>query len=135
MPICAKATASASRTVMRRFSEASAIVAPPVQDFDGAFHTMVVSEASTSPAAFSRTVPSPQKQRTNSRSPSAPFTSQRAQSELFGLRAVDHERAALRRVAERPAGRLRDTATPTSALVPPPEGAHCADARMSAAAA
>ena len=26
---------------MRRFSEASAMVAPPVQDFDGAFQTMV----------------------------------------------------------------------------------------------
>ena len=49
-PICAKATASASRTVMRRLSEASAMVAPPVQDFDGAFQTMVVSEASRSPA-------------------------------------------------------------------------------------
>ena len=69
-----------SRTVMRRFSEASAMVAPPVQDFDGAFQTMVVSEASTSPAAFSRTMPSPQKQRTNSRPPSAPFTSQRARA-------------------------------------------------------
>ena len=50
MPICAKATASPSRTVMRRLSEASAMVAPPVQDFDGAFQTMVVSEASRSPA-------------------------------------------------------------------------------------
>ena len=28
------------------------MVAPPVQDFDGAFQTMVVSEASTSPATF-----------------------------------------------------------------------------------
>ncbi len=39
---------------MRRFSEASPIVAPPVQALEGAFQTMVVSEASTSPAAFSR---------------------------------------------------------------------------------
>ena len=30
---------------MRRLSEESAIVAPPVQDLDGAFQTMVVSEA------------------------------------------------------------------------------------------
>ena len=72
MPICAKATASPSRTVIRRLSEASAMVAPPVHDFDGAFQTMVVSDASTSPAAFSRTVPSPPKQRTKSRPPSAP---------------------------------------------------------------
>ena len=76
MPICAKATASPSRTVMRRLSEASAMVAPPVQDFDGAFQTMVVSEASTSPPTFSRTVPSPAKQRTKSLPPSAPLTSQ-----------------------------------------------------------
>ena len=60
---------------MRRFSEASAITAPPVQAFDGEFQTMVVSEASTSPVAFSRTVPSPPKQRTNKRPPPAPFTS------------------------------------------------------------
>ena len=40
------------------------MVAPPIQDFDGVFQTMVVSEASTSPAAFSRTVPPPSKQRT-----------------------------------------------------------------------
>ena len=52
------------------------MVAPPVHDFDGVFQTMVVSEASTSPAAFSRTVPSPPMQRTNSRPPSAPLTSQ-----------------------------------------------------------
>ena len=84
MPICAKATASPSRTVIRRFSEASAMVAPPVHDLDGAFQTMVVSEASTSPAAFSRTVPSPPKQRTNKRPPSAPFTSQRASANYFG---------------------------------------------------
>ena len=30
------------------------MAAPPVHDLEGAFHTMVVSEASTSPAAFSR---------------------------------------------------------------------------------
>ena len=52
MPICAKATASPSRTVMRRFSEASAMVAPPVQAHDGVFQTMMVRNASTSPAAF-----------------------------------------------------------------------------------
>jgi hypothetical protein len=52
-----QATASASRTVIRRFSDASAMVAPPVHGFDGAFQTMVVSEASTSLATFSRTVP------------------------------------------------------------------------------
>jgi hypothetical protein len=40
-------------------SEASEMVAPPVQDFDGAFQTMVVSEASTSPATFSRALASP----------------------------------------------------------------------------
>ena len=40
------------------------MVAPPVQDFDGAFQTMVVSEASTSPATFSRTVRSRPTQRT-----------------------------------------------------------------------
>ena len=62
--------------------------------------------------------------------PSATVHQPVREGELLGLRAVDHERAALRRVAERPAGRLRDTAAPTSALVPPrPEGAHCADAR------
>jgi hypothetical protein len=71
-PICAKATASPSRTVMRRFSDASAMVAPPVQDFDGAFQTMVVSEARTSPPTFSRTAPPPSKHRTNRRLPSAP---------------------------------------------------------------
>jgi hypothetical protein len=38
----------------RRFSEASDMVAPPVRDFEGAFQTMVVSEARTSPVAFSR---------------------------------------------------------------------------------
>ena len=53
MPIWAKATASARRTVMRRLREASASTAPPVHDLEGAFQTMVVSEASTSPAAFS----------------------------------------------------------------------------------
>jgi hypothetical protein len=37
---------------------------------------MVVSEASTSPATFSRTVPSLPKQRTEIRPPSAPFTSE-----------------------------------------------------------
>jgi hypothetical protein len=68
--------ASPSRTVMRRFSEDSAIVAPPVQDLDGAFQTMVVRDASTSPVAFSRTVASPPKQRTNSRPPSAPLIGQ-----------------------------------------------------------
>ena len=56
------------------------MVAPPVQDFDGAFQSMVVSEASTSPAAFSRAVPSPPKQRTNKRAPSAPLTSQCARA-------------------------------------------------------
>ena len=59
------------------------MVAPPVHDFDGAFQSMVVSEASTSPAAFSRTVPSPPKQRTNSRPPSAPLTSQCASANSF----------------------------------------------------
>ncbi len=39
---------------MRRLSEAPAMVAPPVHDFDGAFRTMVVSEASTWPAANGR---------------------------------------------------------------------------------
>ena len=45
------------------------MVAPPVQDFEGAFRTVVVSEASTSLAGFSRTVPWPTKQRTKSRPP------------------------------------------------------------------
>ena len=77
MPICAKATASASRrTVMRLMSGASAMVAPPVQDLAGAFQTTVVSEASTSLAAFSRTVPAPSGQRP----PSAPLTSQCARA-------------------------------------------------------
>jgi hypothetical protein len=40
---------------MRRFSEASAITAPPVQALEGMFHCMVVSEASTSPATLART--------------------------------------------------------------------------------
>ena len=40
---------------------------------DGAFQTMVVSEASTSLATFSRTVPLLSKQRTNKRPPSAPL--------------------------------------------------------------
>ena len=53
---------------------------PPVHDFEGAFQSMVVSEASTSPAAFSRTVPSPPKERTNKRPPSAPLTSQCARA-------------------------------------------------------
>jgi hypothetical protein len=66
MPTCAKATASPSRTVMRRLSEASAMFAPPVQDFEGVFQTMVVSEASTPPAAFSRTMPLPTKRQGNS---------------------------------------------------------------------
>jgi hypothetical protein len=43
----------------------------------------MVSEASTSPAAFSRTVPSPPKQRTNRRPPSAPLTSQQASPNSF----------------------------------------------------
>jgi hypothetical protein len=66
LPICAKATASPSHTVIRRLSDESAMVAPPVQDFDEAFQTTVVRE-STSPAAFSGTVRSPPKQRTNQR--------------------------------------------------------------------
>jgi len=61
---------------MRRFSEASAIVAPPIQAFDGMFHCMVVSEARTSPAMFSRTFIAASKQRTKRRPPSAPPTSQ-----------------------------------------------------------
>jgi hypothetical protein len=40
----------------------------------------VVSEANTSPATFSRTKPSPPKQRTNSRPPSTPLTSQCARA-------------------------------------------------------
>jgi hypothetical protein len=83
MPICAKATPSPSRTVMRRLSELSAMVEPPVHDFDGTFQTIVVSEASTSPAAFSRTAPSPPKHRTKIRPPSAPFTSQCARANSF----------------------------------------------------
>ena len=51
---------------MRRFSDASAIGAPPVQALEGVFHCMVVSEASTSPAVFSRTVMAASKQRTKS---------------------------------------------------------------------
>jgi hypothetical protein len=83
MPICAKATAFARSTVIRRFSDASAMVARPVHDFDGAFQSMVVREASTSPGMFSRTTPSPPKQRTKRRPPSAPFTSQCASANSF----------------------------------------------------
>jgi hypothetical protein len=62
----------------------SAMVAPPVQDLEGAFQTMVVREASTSPAAFSRTRPSPPKLRTKSLPPSAPLTSQCASANSLG---------------------------------------------------
>src|SRR5215218_8484927 len=65
-----------SRRLPYPMSEESAIVAAPVQDFEDAFQARVVRDASTSPAAFSRTMPSPPKQRTNSRPPSAPLTSQ-----------------------------------------------------------
>ena len=47
---------------------------------DGAFQTMVVSEASTSLATFSRTVPLLSKRRTNKCPRSAPFTSQWARA-------------------------------------------------------
>src|SRR5215218_4496103 len=85
MPICAKATAAARRTVIPRLSNALAMVAPPVHDLDGAFQTMVVREARTSLATFSRTVPSPPKQRTNIRPPS-PATAAQRRREL-GTRA------------------------------------------------
>jgi hypothetical protein len=68
---------------MRRFSDESSMLAPPVHAFDGAFRTMVASEASASPAASSRTIPSPPKQRTNKRPPSAPLTSQCASANSF----------------------------------------------------
>lgn len=48
---------------MRRFSDESAIGASPVQALDGVFQIGVVSEASTSPARFSRTVMAASKQR------------------------------------------------------------------------
>ncbi|MFC7690738.1 hypothetical protein ACFQY5_15310 [Paeniroseomonas aquatica] len=66
MPICAKATLGPSRTVMRRLSEESAIGAPPVQALEGVFQIGVVSEASTSPAMFSRMVTAASKQRMES---------------------------------------------------------------------
>jgi hypothetical protein len=58
-----------------RERDESTIVGAPVQDLEGAFHIVVVSETRTSPAAFSRTAAPPPKQRTNKRPPSAPFTS------------------------------------------------------------
>jgi hypothetical protein len=66
--------------VIRRFSAASAITLPPVRAMNGAFHCMVVSDASVSPARFSRTVVAASEQRTNSRPPSAPPTRQLAVS-------------------------------------------------------
>jgi hypothetical protein len=48
---------------MRWFSDESAIGAPPVQALDGVFHSMVVSEASTSLAMSSRTTIAASKQR------------------------------------------------------------------------
>ncbi len=87
---------------MRRFREESAMVAPPVHDFDSALQAIVVSDASTSPAAFSRTVPLPSKQRTKSRPPSAASTSQRGEGELTGLGAAHHEGEALLRSSSSP---------------------------------
>jgi hypothetical protein len=42
MPTCAKATPAPTRTVWRRFSEASAITASAFHPFAGLFHCMVV---------------------------------------------------------------------------------------------
>lgn len=56
---------------------------PAFQPFAAAFHCMVVPEASTSCGWFSRTVPAPSKQRTQSRPPSAPPTSQCANANSF----------------------------------------------------
>jgi hypothetical protein len=95
------------RTITRRFSEASSMTAPPVQDLAGAFQTMVVSEASRSPATFSRTIPSPPKQRTSSRPPSAPLPSQ-WQGGLLGLGAVHREGEAPLGVEQQPAPGGRD---------------------------
>jgi len=49
---------------------------PAFQPFAAAFHCMVVPEASTSPAMFSRTLAAPSNTRSKSRPPSAPPTSQ-----------------------------------------------------------
>jgi len=95
MPICVKATASASRTVMRRLSEASAMVAPPVHDLDGAFQSMVVSEASTSPGGvLARRAIAAEAAHEEPAAVGAVDQPVR-EGELLGLGAVDHEGKAL----------------------------------------
>lgn len=84
-----KATPGPKRTVMRLFSDASAMAAPPVQALDGMFHSSVVIEASASPAMFSRTFIA-SKQRTKINPPSAPPTKW-TEGELLRLGAVHHE--------------------------------------------
>jgi hypothetical protein len=121
MPICAKATASPSRTVIHRLSEASAIVAPPVQDFDGAFHTMVVSEASASPATFSWTIDPVAAEAAHEQPPSVGAVDQPVrEGDLLGLGATHREGEALLRVIQQAAGsrRSRPDCAPPSPLRP-----------------
>ena len=89
---------------MRRLSEASAMVVPPVQDFGGAFQTMVASKATTSPATFSRTVPS-SKQRTQGRPPSAPFTSEHRAATPRPSTSINAPDATRRTAARQPVSR------------------------------
>ena len=56
-----------------------------------AFQTMVVSEASTSLATFSRTVPSPPKQRTKEPAAVGAVDHPMSEGELLGLGAIQHE--------------------------------------------
>ena len=64
------------------------MVEPPVHDLDEAFQTMVVSEASTSPATCWRTVPSPPKARTEKLTAVGAVHQPMDQGELLGLCAV-----------------------------------------------
>ena len=72
---------------MRRLSEASAMVAPPVQDFDGAFQSMVVSEASTS-RRRSRGQCSPRPARNGRSPPASPPVSAWATGRLWATTAT-----------------------------------------------
>jgi hypothetical protein len=58
------------RKIMRRFSEVPTAVAPPVQAFEGPFHSMVVHEARTPAAVFYRAATPAWTRRTMSQSPS-----------------------------------------------------------------
>ena len=112
MPIWAKATASPNRTVIRRFSEASAMVAPPVHDLDGAFQTMVVSEASTSPATFLAHDPVPAEAAHEEAAAVGAVDQPVPEGELFRLRATHYEGEAHLRIAEQAAAGGRDAVQP-----------------------